>query len=104
MKLEKMDVKEEEEDEEMFPTKQHRKDESFRVFVHNLSGRSVSYVVFPGDTVASLMCKIHAKENVSPDDQRLIVGHTQLDPMRRLDDYGIFRDFTISLCGRLRGD
>ena len=75
-----------------------------QIFVKNLSGKTICLTVEPNDSVETLKAKIHAKEGISPDQQRLIYAGRQLENNRSsLKDYGCRRESTIDLSLRLRG-
>ena len=79
-------------------------DESTRVvFVQTLTGKKLSLVVRPAETIEGVMNKILEQEAIPLDQQRLIFDGTQLDRERALDDYNVRDGSVLCLVLRLRG-
>jgi hypothetical protein len=79
-------------------------DESTRVvFVHTLTGKRLSLVVHPTETIEGVMNKILEQEAIPLDQQRLIFAGKQLDRERALDDYDVRDGSVLHLVLRLRG-
>ena len=74
-----------------------------QIFVITFTGRRIVLEVEPCDVVASVKSKIHAQENIPPDQQRLLYCATPLQDDRDLVDYGIRKEATIYLMLRARG-
>ena len=79
-------------------------DESTRVvFVQTLTGKKLSLVVRPAETIEGVMNKILEQEAIPLDQQRLIFDGTQLDRERALEDYNVRDGSVLCLVLRLRG-
>jgi ubiquitin len=74
-----------------------------KITVKTLTGKSIELEVKLADTVSSVMAKIQDKEGIPPEQQRLIYAGKQLDPEKKLEDYGVANEATVHLVLRLRG-
>lgn len=73
------------------------------LFVKTLTGKTLNLEVDFTDSIENLRAKIHDKEGIPPDQQRLIwAGRLLVDGMT-LDDYGVEAGSTLHLILRLRG-
>ncbi|XP_058448014.1 uncharacterized protein LOC131428249 [Malaya genurostris] len=74
-----------------------------QIYVKTLTGRTIVLSVEATDSVESLKKKVEEREDVPPNNQRLLFAGKQLEDGRFLSDYSIIKGSTVHLVLRLRG-
>lgn len=85
------------------PVHRSHPERRMQIFVMTLTGRTVSLIVDPEETIKSVKEKLKDKDGVPVNEQRLIYGGHQLEDSKTLSDYSILRDSTIHLVLKLPG-
>jgi len=74
-----------------------------QILLKTLQGKTIPMEVQDSDTIASIKSKIHEKEGIPVDQQRLVFNGKQLEDNNTVGDYGIQSESNVHLVLRLKG-
>jgi hypothetical protein len=77
--------------------------EIYEIYVKTLTGKTLTLVVEPNESILIVMLRIQRKEGIPIDQQRLLFAGHQLEEHKTLVNYNIQKESTLHLVLRLRG-
>jgi ubiquitin C len=77
--------------------------ESMQIFIKTMTGKTITVDISPMATIYELKQRIDTKEQIPPDQQRMIFVGKQLEDSQTLFDYNVRLEATLYLALRCRG-